>query len=173
MGLTFSTSTTTKEAITMSDPTAGAGALAGYKIALFSLPIVASLIAFWLGLRFVPLRTDDPRADLINRVMACLVSSFVLGIPALVLLMQHTPGAFDAGTALALLAGLPPVAGFFAITLCITVLCSIPGPWLMAAVFLWLQRRKGKDIAELVQEARQDVASIVGGASTTTTGGTP
>lgn len=173
MGLTLSaTSTTTQEATTMSDPTAGAGTFAGYKLALFSLPIVASLIAFWLGLRFVPLRTEDPRADLINRVMACLVSAFLLGIPALVALMQHMPGAFNAGTALAVVASLPPIAGFFAITLCVFVVCSIPGPWLMAAVFLWLQRRKGKDIAELVHDVREEVGHIVGGAGGTTTGGT-
>jgi hypothetical protein len=75
----------------MSEPTSAVGTFAGYKLALFSLPIIASLIAFWLGLRFVPLRGTDPRGDLLNRVLACFVSSFLLGIPALVLLMQHWP----------------------------------------------------------------------------------
>ena len=46
------------------------GTFAGYKLALFSLPVLASLIAFWLGLRFVPLRSTDPRGDLLNRVLA-------------------------------------------------------------------------------------------------------
>lgn len=166
MGLT--TFHTTTRATTMTEPTA-AGTFAGYKLALFTLPIVASLIAFWLGLRFVPLRREDPHADLINRVLACIVSAFLLGITALVALMHHMPRAFDAGTALALVAGLPPIAGFFAITLCVFVVCSIPGPWLLAAVFIWLERRKGRDIAELVQDAREEVSHIVAGKTTATT----
>ena len=68
----------------MAEPTSAVSTFAGYKIALFSLPIITSLLAFWLGLRFVPLRSDDPRSDLLGRVLACLVSGFVLGIPALV-----------------------------------------------------------------------------------------
>lgn len=138
----------------MSEPTSAVGTFAGYKLALFSLPVIASLIAFWLGLRFVPLRTNDPRGDLINRVMACVVSSFVIGVPALVLLIQHWPGAFEAGMRLAELAALPTIAGFFAVTGCVLIICSIPGPWIVAAVFLWLQRSEGKDIAEMADQVR-------------------
>lgn len=141
----------------MAEPTSTASTFAGYKIALFSLPIVASLIAFWLGLRFVPLRDDDPRSDLLGRVLACLVSGFVLGIPALVLLMQHWPGIFDAGVRLATFAQLPDIAGFFVITGCVFVVSSIPGPWIMAAVFLWLKRSEGKTITEFAQEVRNDI----------------
>ncbi|OAD81605.1 hypothetical protein ATN89_24090 [Comamonas thiooxydans] len=140
----------------MSEPTSAVGTFAGYKLALFSLPVIASLIAFWLGLRFVPLRTNDPRGDLINRVMACVVSSFVIGVPALVLLIQHWPSAFEAGMRLAELAALPTIAGFFAVTGCVLIVCSIPGPWIVAAVFLWLQRSEGKDIAEMADQVRGD-----------------
>lgn len=142
----------------MTEPTSAAGTFAGYKLALFSLPVIASLIAIWLGMRFVPLRATDPRGDLINRVLACFVSSFVLGIPALVLLIQHWPGAFDAGIRLAELAALPAIAGFFVITGCVLVVCSIPGPWIVAAVFLWLRRSEGKDIAEMADQLRGDIA---------------
>ena len=138
----------------MSEPTSAVGTFAGYKLALFSLPIIASLIAFWLGLRFVPLRGTDPRSDLLNRVLACFVSSFVVGIPALVLLIQHWPGAFEAGIRLAAMADQPAIAGFFAVAGCVFVVCSIPGPWIMAAVFLWLRRSEGKDIAEIAGEVR-------------------
>ena len=160
MGLIFHTT----KANAMTEPTA-AGTFAGYKLALFTLPILASLIAFWLGLRFVPLREDDPRGDLINRVMSCLVSAFVLGVTALVLLMQHMPGVFAAGSQLAATAGLPDIAGFFAITLCVFVMCSIPGPWIVTAGFLWLQRRKDQDIAELAQTMRDEVCDLVGSTS--------
>lgn len=144
----------------MSDPTSAAGTFAGYKLVLFSLPVVASLIAFWLGMRFVPLRAADPRGDLLNRVLACLVSGFVLGVPSLVLLMQHWPGIFDAGVRLAVLAAMPEIAGFFVITGCVFVVCSMPGPWIVAAVFLWLQRREGKTITEIAQDLRDDVGAL-------------
>lgn len=141
----------------MSEPTSAVGTFAGYKLALFSLPIIASLIAFWLGLRFVPLRGTDPRGDLLNRVLACFISSFVLGIPALVLLVQHWPGAFEAGIRLAEMAALPAIAGFFAVTGCVLVVSSIPGPWVVAWVFLWLKRSEGKDIAEMAGQVRADI----------------
>lgn len=145
---------------TMAEPTSAVSTFAGYKIALFSLPIITSLLAFWLGLRFVPLRSDDPRSDLLGRVLACLVSGFVLGIPALVGLMQHWPSIFDAGIRLAELAQLPAIAGFFVITGCVFVVSSIPGPWIMAAVFLWLKRSEGKTITEVAQDVRNDISAM-------------
>ena len=142
----------------MTEPTSAAGTFAGYKLALFTLPVLASLLAFWLGLRFVPLRSTDPRGDLINRVLACLVSSFVLGVPALVMLIQHWPGVFDAGVQLALLAEVPSIAGFFVITGCVLVVCSIPGPWIVAGVFLWLKRSEGQTITEMADQLRSDIS---------------
>lgn len=145
----------------MTEPASTAGAFAGHKLLLLALPIVASLIAFWLGLRFVPLRAGHERHDLINRVMACLVSSFVAGVTVLVLLMQHMPGAFAAAAQLALLAQLPPEAGFFIVTTCVLIVCGIPGPWLTAAVFLWVERRRGQDIGELARDANRDLRHAI------------
>ncbi len=162
---------------TMTEPTAAASTFVGYKLALFSLPVAASLIAFWLGLRFVPLRATDPRGDLLNRVLACLVSGFVLGVPALVMLMQHWPGIFDAGVRLASLAAMPAISGFFVITGCVFVVCSIPGPWVVAAVFLWLKRSEGQTITEMAQDVRRDLTaarrSETANASTDAAGGRP
>lgn len=144
----------------MTEPTttaAAAGTAAGYKLALLSLPVIASLIAFWLGLRFVPLRAGAAWPDLINRVIACLASSFIVGTAALVLLMHHQPGIFLAGAALAQLATFPPEAGFFLITGCVFVVSSVPGPWVVAAVFLWLDRRKDKDIAQMAADIRAEL----------------
>ncbi|WP_439587642.1 hypothetical protein [Hydrogenophaga sp.] len=130
-----------------------AGTVGGYKLALLGLPVLASLVAFWLGLRYVPLREGNERQDLINRIMACLVCSLVVGVCLLVLAMQHSPWIFEAGTRLAHAASLPGEAGFFVITACVFIACGIPGPWIVAAVYLWFERRRGKDIAELAQDA--------------------
>ena len=96
--------------------------------------------------------------NLLNRVLACLVSGIVLGVPALVLLMQHWPGVFEAGMRLATMASVPSIAGFFIITGCVLVVCSIPGPWIVAGVFLWLKRNEGQTITEMADQLRGDIA---------------
>lgn len=139
----------------MTEPaTAVAGGVAGYKLALLTLPVVAAIAGFWLGIRYVPLRKGQELADVTNRMTACAASSLLVGIPALMLLQHYMPGAFVAMQQLAVLAGLPSGVGVLTLFFCVFLLCSIPGPWVVAAVFLWLERRKGKDIGELVSEVR-------------------
>ena len=139
----------------MTEPaTTVAGGVAGYKLALLSMPVIAAIAGFWLGIRFVPLRKGHELADVTNRMTACAASSFLVGIPVLMLVQHYMPGAFVAMQQLAILAALPEGVGVLVLFACVFLLCSIPGPWLLAAVFLWLERRKGKDIGELVSEVR-------------------
>lgn len=139
----------------MSEPASTvAGGIAGYKLMLLGLPVVAAIVGFWLGLRFVPLRQGCELADVTNRMTACAVSSFVLGIPALVLLQQHAPGSVVAMQQLATMVGLQEGMGVLILAGCVFLASSVPGPWLIAAVFLYMERRKGKDIKELVNEVR-------------------
>ncbi|MEG0413472.1 MAG: hypothetical protein RR584_11500 [Comamonas sp.] len=139
----------------MSEPASTvAGSIAGYKLMLLGLPVVAAIAGFWLGLRFVPLRKGYELDDVTNRMTACAVSSFVLGIPALILLQQHAPGSVVAMQQLAHMVGLQEGMGVLILAGCMFLVCSVPGPWLIAAVFLYMERRKGKDIKELVNEVR-------------------
>lgn len=151
-----------------STPGAAAGAaagaaFAGHKLVLFGLPIVATLIAWWLGMRFAPPRPGREAADMLNRLLACAVSAFVLGLPALLALHNYLPWVFGSGAALAALAGLPIMLGFFAVAGCVMLLCSLPGPWLVVATVTWFERRKDKDIGELVHDAADDVRDVVKG----------
>ena len=50
------------------------------------------------------------------------------------------------------------IAGFFIITGCVLVVCSIPGPWIVAGVFLWLKRSEGQTITEMADQLRGDIA---------------
>lgn len=146
----------------MAEPTTATtgGAVVLFKYIAVLLPVGATLIAFWLGVRFVPLRTGHEWEDVINRVIACFISAFVFGTVALVLLFNHFPKLFEGARNLAMHAQFPPEAGFFVFTGCVMVVCSIPGPWIMAAVFLWLERRKGKDIAEIVNDVRNSKPTL-------------
>lgn len=148
-----------KEIKNMPEPTTTATGvtLLIYKIALILLPIGTSLVALVLGLRFVPMRKGHEAEDMINRSLACFVSGFFLGIPFLVFIYSHAPGLFESAMKLADLAMLPPVTGFFVLTASGMLLCAIPGPWILAGLFLWLERRKGKDLGEMVSDVRQTI----------------
>lgn len=146
-----------KRTYDMADPTTTTtgSALLFLKGTALLLPVFASAVAFWLGLRFVPLRKGNEWADVINRLMACFISSVVLGTIVLVSLYHHWPHLFTVAQSMAVQIGFVAEAGFFMMTGCVLLLCSIPGPWLVAAVFLWLDRRKNKDIAEIINELKK------------------
>ncbi|MFO6421651.1 hypothetical protein ACLBKS_15740 [Hylemonella sp. W303a] len=142
----------------MTEPHTTAGAIAAHKAFLFSLPLISFLLAFWLGLRYAPLHKDAQWKDLVDRLAACVVSSFVCGVPAVLALMHYYPEVFAVASQLALVLGVAPnlgsVAGVVIVSAWILPLCSLPGPWLFAAIYLWLKRQKGKDAAEILKRVR-------------------
>lgn len=145
----------------MTDPASGAaGTFAGTKVLVFSLPIVVSLAAWWLGMRFVPLRKGHEAKDMLDRLVACGASSFVVGLPVLLVLLRHAPWAFSGANELAAMAGVEPIAGFLALVGCVMLLCSLPGPWLLAAYFRWFKRRDRKDLGELAGDLADDVRRV-------------
>ena len=123
--------------------------LAGFKVWLIGLPVAVSIVAFVLGLLAIPLRKGQEVKDLIYRLVACVVSSFLLGIPALIALMQFYPQAFDAASKLSLLVDLHPSVGTLVLIGCVMLLCSLPGPWVVASTFLFIEKFKGKPLDEV------------------------
>lgn len=141
----------------MTEPAStAAGAVAGHKAFLLGLPIVITLLAWWLGLRIFPPRKGREFKDMLDRLVACAVSSFIVGVPLLVALLNHMPWVFSTAADLAGRAGLEPITGFFAIVGCVLLLASLPGPWIVVAYLRWFHRRRGKDLGEWGADAARD-----------------
>lgn len=145
----------------MSEPASTAGAaFAGHKVLLFSLPFVVTLAAWWLGMRFVPVRKGREAADMLDRLVACGVSSFVVGLPVLLVLLKHAPWVFAGASQLASMALIDPQAGFLAVVGCVLLLCSLPGPWLIAAYLRWFKRRDRKDLGQMAGDLADDIRRV-------------
>ena len=128
--------------------------LVGAKAWLLGLPIFVSIIAFWLGLLAIPLRADREIRDVIYRILACAVSSYVVGIPVLLALKRYMPFVFEDMAALAVHAQLEPFTGFLVLVSCVMLICSVPGPWAVGAVFLYIEKQKDKPIDEIIAAHR-------------------
>lgn len=129
--------------------------LAGFKVWLFGLPIFVAIIAFWLGILAVPLSKGREVRDLVYRVMSCVVSSFLVGIPALISLKKFMPEVFTLMDELSVHAQIDPFAGFLVLAACVMLLSSLPGPWIVGSVFMFLEKQKDKPIDEVISSFRK------------------
>lgn len=136
---------------------APAGAIAGHKLLLVGIPIAVTVLAWWLGMRAFPPRKGREWGDMLDRLLACAASSFAVGLPIMLGLHRHAGWIFGSASELAVMAGLPPMAGFFALVSCVGLLSSLPGPWIVVAYLRWFHRRRRKDIGELARDARREI----------------
>ncbi len=120
----------------MPEPTSStAGGFAAYKLAVaFGLP--AGLAAIVVMLAVQPQSKREWSLALISTVVSSLCGGAAV--------VQHY-GLASWGDSYV---GLVAVAG-------IIFACGLPGWVVVRAVFLWLEKRKGKDIAELIADAKE------------------
>lgn len=135
-----------------------AGAAIGYKIGAGILGI--SVVASALG--FLVLLPKTPR-EAAMRALATMIGSALFG-PVLVLVAyERYPKLFAAGADLAVKFGMEPWLGLFIAGAPLLALGGLPAWWILGAIVLWFDRRKGKDIGELASDARADVGKAIGG----------
>lgn len=149
---------------TMTEPAsssaAAASAAVGWSIksgaAAGLAAVVVSIIAIVVGFTVVPLQRGREMRDAARRLAAGMLCSFIAGpalafkaidtFPWLLSSWMNVLNAHGAGSDRALWAYLAAGAPFIAVT-------GLLGFWVVAAVVLWFERRKGKDIGEMARDA--------------------
>lgn len=130
-----------------------AGALAQ----LLALPVAAGMAATALTFLFMWPRT---RREALVRLTCSICTAALLGPLMLFALHSWWPTLFDSAKVLAVLYGAPAMLGVVAVACPIMVLAGVPAWWGLGAVVLWLERRRGKDIGELVHDAAEVVRDV-------------
>lgn len=134
---------------------AGASAL----IKIFGVPVLAGAAATALTFLFMWPRT---KKEAFVRLTCTIVTSGLLG-PLLVFAMHSwAPGLFTSASAVSVLNGADPALGMLFVAGPIMVLAGLPAWWLLGGIVLWLERRRGKDIAEIAHDAAEVVKDVRG-----------
>lgn len=137
----------------------GAGVAFSLKSGLLGglILLAASVLGTVIGFKVVPPTKGKEMDDISTRLLCGLLSSCTLGTYAAYRYIKFDPDwlafwvkvyqghdeAFFFGL---LSAGLPFV-----------LLAALPGFWIVAAFMRWFQKREGKDIGELVADAKNEV----------------
>lgn len=130
---------------------------AGALVQFLALPIAAGVAAAALTFLFTWPRT---RREALVRFACSICTAALLGPLLLVALHSWWPTLFDSARVLAVLYGAPAMLGVVAVACPILVLAGLPAWWGLGAVVLWLERRRGKDIGELVHDAAEVVREV-------------
>jgi hypothetical protein len=136
--------------------TAGVGAL--YKIV--GVPVLAGAAASAVTFMFMWPRT---RREAFIRFTCSIATSALLGPLLVAALHSWWPTLFDSARFMSAANGADPGLGMLAVATPIMVLAGVPAWWILGGIVLWLERRRGKDIGELAQDAAQIVKDVRGG----------
>lgn len=134
---------------------AGASAL----IKIFGLPVLAGAAATALTFLFMWPRT---RREAFVRLTCSIVTSGLLGPLLVITAHSWAPGLFASAGAVAALNGADPALGILFVASPIMVLAGLPAWWVLGGIVLWLERRRGKDIGEMAQDAAGVVKDVRG-----------
>lgn len=137
----------------MSLETAGGAAA----IKFFGATVIAGAVAASLGFMFMWPRTVR---EAFVRFVCAIASSFFFG--PILALAAHSwwPGLLDSARTVSQLYGGDPLAGLLIAAAPFMVLAALPAWWVIGGVILWLDRRRGKDIGEMAQDAAAIVKQV-------------
>lgn len=136
---------------------ASAGAAVTFKAGAIGAFVVAivSILAVMVGFTVVPLKPGDEHRDAARRLGAGLLCSFTLGPPFAIKFLEWQPGFVEYW--LRMLGPENSVWAYLVSALPFIVITALAGFWIVAAFMRWFTSREGKDIAEVLRDAKNEV----------------
>lgn len=139
----------------MSIETTAGGAL----IKIFGVPVLAGAAATGLAFLFMWPKSLKEAAI---RFACTLLASAIAGPFLVIAVHSWWPSLFASAGQMAALNGIPPEVGILFVSAPILVMAGLPAWWLLGALVLWFDRRRGKDLAEIAQDAAAAVKEVRG-----------
>jgi len=115
----------------------------------FLTMVGAPVLAFFLGLKFIPLDPKNPHDDVTRRLLGAAVSSFLVGGVSLVYLMQSMRWVFEAAADVMRLIHWMPEIGPLMIIFGVLLVSALPGWWFVGAL---VRRVAGQDYDALLDK---------------------
>jgi hypothetical protein len=133
----------------MAAETAGAGTAAAIKY--IGLPAIAGAMSAGLGFAVLWPKTAKEAAA---RFTTAILSSCLFGPFAIASLHAKWPELFASAAQMAVQSDMPPLVGWVAVVAPLLVLCGLPAWWVLGWVMRALDKRKDKDLGEIVDEVK-------------------
>lgn len=137
------------------ETTAAGGAL----IKIFGVPVLAGAAAAALGFLIMWPRTLK---EAFIRLACTIMTSAIAGPLLVIAVHSWWPTLFASAGEVAALSGTGREMGFLFVASPFLVIAGLPAWWIVGGVVRWLDKRRGMDIAEIVQDAAEAVRDVRG-----------
>lgn len=143
-------------AFAMADTSSAAGGFVLWKAlaGLLGVGVLASALGFMVML-------PKTMKEAAVRLVATMAGSALAGPFLVAGAYAKWPEVFGAGVQVAHHVGLEPWFGFFMVAAPLLAMAGLPFWWILGAVVLWFEKRKGQDIGQLAADARADAGKVV------------
>jgi hypothetical protein len=130
---------------------------AGSVIKVFGVPVLAGAAATGLAFLFMWPKTIKEAAIR----FACTIIASTLAGPFLVIAVHSWwPSLFASAGEVAAMYKMPSEFGMLFAAVPFLVLAGLPAWWVLGALVLWFDRRRGKDLGEMAHEAAEEIRDI-------------
>lgn len=132
---------------------AGGAALAK----LLGWPVIIGAVTAALGMLLLWPKT---MMEGFTRLVVTILSSSFIGPFFVFWLHGWKPGLFTSAKQIATEAGIDPLYGLLLVSAPLLVMSGLPAWWILGAIVRWFDNRRGKDIGELVHDAKETLKEV-------------
>jgi uncharacterized membrane protein YsdA (DUF1294 family) len=137
------------------ETTAAGGAL----IKIFGVPVLVGAAGTAVGFMLLWPKTMK---EAFARFACSILSSLVIGPLLVIVAHAWWPGLFDAAKLAGQQYAGDPQIGLLYVAAPFYLAAALPAWWILGALVLWLDKRRGKDIAEIAHDAAAAVHDVRG-----------